>query len=149
MKWLRERLFSSVFNSALTLVAIVAIYYLLSGLVPWIAQGVWQAESIRECREIAQGGLGGCFAVLSERWNQLLFGFSYPSSQYWRPTLAFLLMIVAFAPVLFLQPAAQTADLHAALPVHRLLSRLGRHDPDPAGRAGGRHRRLHGLFQAG
>ncbi|MEM8793911.1 MAG: amino acid ABC transporter permease, partial [Pseudomonadota bacterium] len=34
-------------------------------------------------------------------WNQLLFGFKYPSSEYWRPTLAFVLLFVAAAPVLF------------------------------------------------
>ncbi|MGB1177765.1 MAG: amino acid ABC transporter permease, partial [Lentibacter algarum] len=44
---------------------------------------------------------GACFSVLTERWNQLLFGFKYPPDQYWRPTLAFVLMFAALAPVLF------------------------------------------------
>jgi hypothetical protein len=39
--------------------------------------------------------------VISERWNQLLFGFKYPPEHYWRPTLALLLLFVAAAPVLF------------------------------------------------
>ena len=46
-------------------------------------------------------GKGACFAVLTERWNQLLFGFKYPDELYWRPTLAFVLLFVAIAPVLF------------------------------------------------
>jgi general L-amino acid transport system permease protein len=41
--------------------------------------------------------------VLTERWNQLLFGFKYPPELYWRPTLAFVLLFVAVAPVLFLK----------------------------------------------
>ena len=45
--------------------------------------------------------MGGCFAVLTERWNQLLFGFKYPSELYWRPGLAFVLLFVAGAPLLF------------------------------------------------
>jgi general L-amino acid transport system permease protein len=38
--------------------------------------------------------------VIHQRWNQFLFGF-YPSNLYWRPTLAFVLMLAAMAPILF------------------------------------------------
>ncbi|MGY9048858.1 hypothetical protein P775_17030 [Puniceibacterium antarcticum] len=100
-KWMKANMFSSIANGALTLAALAAIYYLLSGVLPWLLNGVWQADSIRECREILDGKVGGCFAVLAERWNQLLFGFKYPSELYWRPTLAFVLLFVAIAPVLF------------------------------------------------
>jgi general L-amino acid transport system permease protein len=41
--------------------------------------------------------------VLTERWNQLLYGFKYPSELYWRPALAFVLLFVAIAPVLFIK----------------------------------------------
>ena len=99
--WMRENLFSSVFNGVLTLAALAAIYWILQASLPWLFNGVWRAESLAECREILQGATGACFAVLTERWNQLLFGFSYPSSEYWRPSLAFLLLFVALAPVLF------------------------------------------------
>jgi general L-amino acid transport system permease protein len=40
--------------------------------------------------------------MIRERWHQFLFGF-YPQDQYWRPILAFVLLFVAIAPVLFLQ----------------------------------------------
>ena len=101
VKWLRENLFSGPANSILTIFAIISIYYILVGVMPWILNGIWRSESIRECREILEGATGGCFAVLTERWNQLLFGFVYPNDQYWRPTLAFVLLAVAAAPVLF------------------------------------------------
>ncbi|KMK68228.1 amino acid ABC transporter permease [Puniceibacterium sp. IMCC21224] len=101
VKWMRTNLFSSIANGILTLAAIVAVYSILSGVVPWILNGVWDAPSIRECREILQGNVGGCFAVLTERWTQLLFGFQYPNEIYWRPALAFLLLFVAIAPILF------------------------------------------------
>lgn len=101
VKWMRENLFSNVTNAILTLAALTAIYYLLSGVLPWLLNGIWDAPSIRACREILQGDAGGCFAVLADRWNQLLFGFKYPSEEYWRPTLAFILLFVAAAPVMF------------------------------------------------
>jgi len=101
VKWMRENLFSSVTNSILTLAALYAIYSILSGSMPWILGGIWQAPSLQACREILAGESAGCFAVLTERWHQLVFGFKYPQEAYWRPTLAFVLLIVAVAPVLF------------------------------------------------
>ena len=101
VKWMRENLFSSVTNSILTLAALYAIYSILSGSMPWVLGGIWQAPSLQACREILAGDSAGCFAVLTERWHQLIFGFKYPQEAYWRPTLAFVLLIVAVAPVLF------------------------------------------------
>ncbi len=100
-KWMKKNLFATIPNSVLTVAAIVVIYFLLAATLPWILNGIWNAASIRECREILDGATGGCFAVLSDRWNQLLFGFKYPSELYWRPALAFLLLFAAAAPVMF------------------------------------------------
>lgn len=105
VKWLRENLFSGPLNSILTILAMVALYYLVKGFTPWLANSVWHAESLRECRDIviAQSGpdaTGACWAMVRVRWNQFLFGL-YPVDQYWRPTTAFALMFVALAPVLY------------------------------------------------
>ncbi|WP_299969119.1 amino acid ABC transporter permease [uncultured Roseobacter sp.] len=101
VKWMRENLFATHANGALTLIALYVIWYVLSGAVPWIFNGLWNTSSLSECREVLDGTVGACFSVLTERWNQLLFGFQYPEEYYWRPTLAFLLLGVAAAPVLF------------------------------------------------
>jgi general L-amino acid transport system permease protein len=66
---------------------------------------VWVAESLGECREIiaARAGEhaeGACWAMIRERWHQFIFGF-YPQDMYWRPVLAFGLMIISLAPVLY------------------------------------------------
>ncbi|MEM9010840.1 MAG: amino acid ABC transporter permease [Pseudomonadota bacterium] len=98
--WLRANLFSGWINSALTILAILAIYALLARIVPWVGNGVWAAESLTQCREVLDGLRGGCFAVISARWHQLVFGF-YPSEGYWRPLLSFVLLCIALAPVLF------------------------------------------------
>ncbi|MEM9710340.1 MAG: amino acid ABC transporter permease [Pseudomonadota bacterium] len=100
IKWLRENLFSSVGNSIMTLIAFYAIYSLLSAAGGWIVNGVWDAGSVRDCNEQMGDVRGGCFAVLEARWHQMVFGI-YPTDLYWRPVTAFVLLFVAFAPVLF------------------------------------------------
>lgn len=105
IKWLRENLFSGWFNTILTLVGLWAIYSLISASLPWWLNGVWTASSLGECREIVAAtagpdATGACWAMVRERWHQFLFGF-YPQEQYWRPILAFVLLFVAIAPVLF------------------------------------------------
>jgi len=99
--WLRANLFSSVSNSILTIASIYAIYSIITMSFPWFVNGVWNTSSLAECRQVLNGVTGGCFSVLTERWNQLVYGVSYPNDQYWRPTLAFILLFVAAAPVLF------------------------------------------------
>jgi general L-amino acid transport system permease protein len=101
VKWLRENLFNGWFNSILTVIALIIIYRLMSGFLPWLFGGVWTTSSLAECREVLDGATAGCFSVLTERWNQLLFGFKYPEDGYWRLILAFVLLFVALAPVLF------------------------------------------------
>jgi len=101
VKWLRENLFSSVANTILTLAAIWAVYYLITATGPWLLNGVWTTSSLSECRDVLDGRTGACFSVLAERWNQLIFGFKYPDELYWRPGLAFVLLFVALAPLLF------------------------------------------------
>ncbi len=101
VKWMRENLFSSIPYSILTLVSLYVIFVILSGVLPWIFNGVWNASNLAECREILDGATGACFAVLKERWPQLIFGLSYPAEEYWRPGLAFLLLFFAAAPVMF------------------------------------------------
>ena len=99
VKWLRENLFAGPINTVMTLISLVVIYKILVGITPWLANGVWTTSSLAECREVLQGQTGGCFSVLTERWNQLLFGFKYPVEEYWRPTLAFVLLMVAITPL--------------------------------------------------
>jgi general L-amino acid transport system permease protein len=105
VKWLMENLFSSVTNVILTLLSLWVIWLALASLVPWLWNSVWVAGSLTECRAIRDetvgpGASSGCFAVITERWTQLLFGF-YPSSGYWRPILSLLIFLLAAWPVMF------------------------------------------------
>lgn len=105
IKWLRENLFSGWLNTVLTLAGIVAVYWLFTHFYPWFRHGVWNANSMAECRTIiadrwGEGASGACWAMLRERWHQFIFGF-YPPELYWRPVAVFLGMLLAVAPVLF------------------------------------------------
>ncbi len=96
--WMRENLFATWRDTIMTVIFGVLIVYLLAHLLPWlIFNAVWFADNIRECREINANG--ACFAVVTSRFEQLIFGF-YPSEHYWRPILTFFLMLAAIAPVL-------------------------------------------------
>ena len=116
VKWSRENLFSSIPNGILTLIALYCVYSLLAYAIPWFANGIWTASSLAECREILDGTRGGCFAVLTDRIYQLLYGISYPAEAYWRPNLAFLLLFVAAAPVLFFDLPRQLLIVTALYP---------------------------------
>lgn len=103
VKWLRENLFSSPLNALLTIVSIFVIWSVLAHILPWMVNGIWDASSLTECRAIRdERGLdsAACWAVIADRWHQLMFGF-YPQDLYWRPILAFVLLGVAVAPVLY------------------------------------------------
>jgi general L-amino acid transport system permease protein len=122
IRWARENLFSNALNSFLTVAALIALYFILAGLLPWILHSSWAAGSLNECRvsiKEAYGpdASGACWAVIRERYLQLAYGFypPFPGGEmngfapiegsslpaYFRPNLAFILMVVALAPVLF------------------------------------------------
>lgn len=116
VRWFRDNLFSSWGNGILTVVGFLAIYFILAGALPWILNGVWDTSSLAECREVLQGKAGACFSVWTERWHQFLYGITYPQDGYWRPNLAFLLLLVAIAPVLFFDLPRQLLIVTALFP---------------------------------
>ncbi len=106
IRWLRENLFKGPFNTILTLLAAWVLYELVTLSWPWLANGVWSdAHSMADCRAIVAANAGpdasgACWAMIRERWSQFIFGF-YPPALWWRPILAFGLLFVALAPVLY------------------------------------------------
>jgi general L-amino acid transport system permease protein len=120
IKWLRENLFSGWLNTILTILSIYAVWWVASHVLPWAVFGIWDASSLNECRAIRDEIYGpgtsvACWAVITERWNQLLFGF-YPPEYYWRPVLALIVFLVAVAPVMFEGVSNRLLVLTAAAP---------------------------------
>ena len=102
---LRIALFSNGLNLFLSAIALYAAYLTLSGLLPWIFGGIWNASSLSECREKLLAIHGeptnrACWGVIRERFFQLVYGF-YPDHLYWRPNLALVLLFTAISPILF------------------------------------------------
>jgi general L-amino acid transport system permease protein len=121
--WLRENLFSSVLNTVLTLLSLYVIWVAVSGVGPWLWRGIWNANSLAECRQIRDQLYGpgtsvACWAFIPERWSQLLFGF-YPQGGTWRPVVALVLTLAALAPILF--PALPRRLVWGAVPAPFIL----------------------------
>jgi len=94
--WFKKRLFSSVGNTILTIFALYFLYNILSTAIFWTLTGAtFTGDTKADCT------LGGaCWLVIGDRFHQFMYGL-YPKTEYWRPNLTFVLMIVAIIPVLF------------------------------------------------
>lgn len=126
VRWLRENLFAGPVNSALTLAGLFLLYLLVQRFLPWFQHSVWDAKSLGECRAIIEerwgaGATGACWAVIHERWPQFLYGF-YPAKLYWRPVLAFGLLLICIGPVLFMQSRRAATIFICAVAVLTALS---------------------------
>ena len=107
--WMRANLFSSVSNTVLTVVAGIFILNVLWNVLPWIFLGIWNADSLSQCREMFSAAYGdgreyACWAVVRDRWDQIIFGYSFGNlleGLYWRPILGVVLIFLAITPILF------------------------------------------------
>lgn len=111
MAWMRENLFSSVGNGAVTLLCLFILVSFIPDLFMWmIGDAVLNASSISECRNIDQGA---CWAVIKERYLQFIY-YTYPEQERWRVNLCFGLLIVALIPILYDKtPARKYALLYS------------------------------------
>ena len=126
VKWLRENLFSSWANGALTLISVLVLFYFAQLAAPWLLHGVWNAASLAECRasiatNFGPDAGGACWAMIHARWYQFIYGF-YPATEWWRPILTFGLLFVALAPILFSDNRRSAVRLVGVVAALTLLS---------------------------
>ncbi|MDO5603728.1 MAG: amino acid ABC transporter permease [Paracoccus sp. (in: a-proteobacteria)] len=134
VNWLRENLFSGPANISMTIIGLIAIWALFAQFWPWFAHSVWRADSLNECRAIiaetwGEGSTGACWAVIRARWYQWIYGF-YPPALWWRPILAFGLLLIALIPVLFAEQRRLRMILWAIVAVFTVASLHYAHAPD-------------------
>lgn len=87
--WLRKNLFSSWFNSILSLIAIYLIITTIPGIIEWaLINSVWGDKSPEVCREAK----GACWAFIYEKHRFILFGV-YPYEEHWRPLVAMIIFL--------------------------------------------------------
>jgi general L-amino acid transport system permease protein len=84
LRWMRQNLFSSPLNSALSLVTLGLVVYWGAGFIKWgILDAVWYTPDHEVCRAAA----GACWAVIAEKHRPMLFGV-YPYAEHWRLIIA-------------------------------------------------------------
>jgi len=94
LAWLRQNLFSSPFNTILTLLCLWLLYKILPPLVSW---AILNANFVGDSRADCVAG-GACWVFVKARFGQFMYGF-YPADQRWRIDVAFLILIVGLAPL--------------------------------------------------
>ena len=110
LRWLKENLFNSPFNAALTLVCLWLLWQIIPPIVEWaILDATWEGNS----REACAAAEGACWTFIKVRFHQFLYGF-YPLDQRWRVNLAFAILVVGAIP-LFMARFPHKVALAAAL----------------------------------
>lgn len=90
--WIRTNLFSSVYNTIMTLLAFWALFVTIPEFFQWaILDSVWYTEDPQACRNSA----GACWAVVAEKHRVMMFG-TFPYEEHWRGVLA-VAVIIAMA----------------------------------------------------
>jgi general L-amino acid transport system permease protein len=92
--WLKVNLFSTPFNSAVTVVLAAFLAWALWHAANWAIFGaIWAHVSPDVCKQQADGA---CWAFIAEKYRLILFG-RYPFKEQWRPLLAVVILIAAVA----------------------------------------------------
>lgn len=97
--WIRENLFSSWVNAALT---ILAIYLLIVFIPPFFEWAFLHANFEGKDRSICDANKSGaCWTFIKVRFLQIMFGLYYGANpeQVWRPILSFVLLVVLAIPL--------------------------------------------------
>ncbi len=86
----QTNLFSSVPNTILTLLCIIALVLAVPDLLRWVlVNAVWYSPDGSACRA---PDAGACWALIPEKYRLILFG-TYPYEEHWRAALACILII--------------------------------------------------------
>ena len=87
--WMKENLFNSYLNSALTIAVLYGLYRFLPPFFSWAISGaVWEGSGA-----VCKQANGACWPVVTNNLRFILFGF-YPQAEQWRPICATLLLFV-------------------------------------------------------
>jgi general L-amino acid transport system permease protein len=111
--WLRANLFSSIFNSMLTVLIVVALLLTIPPLIKFLlVDAVWSGTDRDACLPSeARPEIGACWAFIRDRFGFFIYG-SYPIDQRWRVDLFFVMLAIGVVWLLWLD--APRRDLAAA-----------------------------------
>lgn len=96
INWLRDNLFSTIGNSVMTMVGLVLIYSLLSGLFDFaVLHATWSGADGEACR----ANSGACWPMVHAKFGQFMYG-RYPDGERWRVDLTYLLAVIGLVPLM-------------------------------------------------
>ncbi|WP_339079353.1 amino acid ABC transporter permease [Pseudomonas sp. TMP9] len=115
--WLRANLFSSWFNTLLTLFAAYLVWLIVPPLIQWaLIDADWTGTTRADC---TSGG--ACWVFVQQRFGQFMYGF-YPTELRWRVDLTLWLAIIGAAPLFIAQMPRKVAYGLGFLVVYPLLA---------------------------
>jgi general L-amino acid transport system permease protein len=100
-RWLRQRLFGSLFNTVLTIATVALLVALIWPAAKFLLiDAVWTGSSREDCIA-AEGGhsVGACWPFIAAKLRQFIYGF-YPAEQQWRVNLTYAIGILLLVPLL-------------------------------------------------
>jgi len=117
--WIRKNLFATPVDSALTILAALAVAYFLPMILNWLLfSAQWTGADRTACLTVAQGGShpdgwsGACWAFVNAKFGQFMFG-RYPLEERWRVILTAIVFIGLLTPLLI--PKAPYKGINAIL----------------------------------
>jgi general L-amino acid transport system permease protein len=127
--WVREHLLSSWLNIALTLVALLLLWWIVPPLLNFlIFHATWSGSDRTACIVTAERArAGACWPFVFERINFFVYGF-YPISQRWRVDVFFALLAFGIVWLLALRAPFKRASaiyFFVVLPVLSVIFLLG------------------------
>jgi general L-amino acid transport system permease protein len=104
LAWIRNNLVSSPLNAALTLIALLLIYFIAPPLLRFLVlDAVWTGDNRDVCRpEVVGHPVGACWAFIWDKINYFIYG-SYPQAERWRVNAFFALLAIGVAWLLWLR----------------------------------------------
>ncbi len=91
LRWMKENLFSSPFNTLLTLISAAFLVWAVPPAVDWLfIKAVWGRQPVEACDAVR--GQGACWAVVAEKFRFMMFG-TYPYEEQWRSGIAVVVLV--------------------------------------------------------
>jgi general L-amino acid transport system permease protein len=103
LAWARQNLFSTPFNSVLTIAVVLVLAWAIPPVVRFLfIDAVWSGMDREACLVGADGHEGACWAFVHERIFYFIYG-SYPLAERWRVNLFFFLFAFGAGWLLWLE----------------------------------------------
>src|SRR5215471_5065881 len=121
--WLRQRLFSSVLNSLLTILSAVVLAALIVPAVRFLLiDAVWTGSSREDCTVAGAGrAVGACWPFIAAKFRQFMYGF-YPAEEQWRVNLTYAIGAILLIPLLIPRAPYKIVNAIAFFGVFPLLA---------------------------